>query len=251
MITLLLYQCVPFRNKYIPTEIINYISNHSPMNSFHAIFFIVILLLSYFMTKLIGKTLFSECLNPDSTIYVRDNIFWIYIACFFGYIQEFKLMNVPIWMTFRIMLKWPRLRGIVDEVDSDTYPVRCTLINKTEKSKEVSLVISDTYDILNNIPKSVINDNETWHLQKCKPISSKGSYKSYNAELFSNSASKISELSKKYTTINLFLSTSPYTTEKLIKSCFAMDGRDGFKHLNVCEFDSGKCFKFKILHKIY
>lgn len=248
-VTVILLQEFPFiRSKYVPSEILNHFYNVLPISMFDILVFILNVILAYLVTRVLGSKVLSDSLNPNDTIYINDNINWVYIAYFFGGVRDFELKNVPIWMSFKLMLRWPRLNGVANKPDEDNSEIQCDKVNFGKDQTEINIVISDTYDVSSKVLRSDEENIETWHFMK---VGLSGSYKSYNSKLLRAVSSKIAEFSKSYTTINLFLGTSPYMTKMIIETCFEMDGRDGFEHLNVYEASSKQNFRFTKKHKIY
>lgn len=251
IITTLLFKFSFIRSKYISNEILEMFYNSLPPKIFRCVFSSLVITLGYLLTRFVGNKILSDTLNPNETKYIRNSINWIYIACFFGGAKEFKLKNMPIWISFKIILTWPRLEGIVDSLETDNSKILCKMVNTGNNNDEVNIIVDDTYETLSKIDPSDFVSRETWYLKKIKSNNYSGSYKSYNARCISDFSSKIGELSKCYTTVNLFLSTSPYMTKKIIDTCFEMDRRDGFKHLCVYESSSEHNFKFVKKHKIF
>lgn len=179
--------------------------------------------------------------NKEKTFNTGDNYgeypyFIYYIASkILGY-GFITLVRVPIYLQFRLVIQELFDNFKVDENTREiSQPVTVTKKNMEQNFNEINLILNDTYKILEEqIPLSkrhlptitVTNGSEL------------NGVRNYNIQFIEEIRKQTNEISRSYSSINVFATTNTKHNVAIIESCFKNAGRTGFKKLNVFQYDS-------------
>lgn len=174
--------------------------------------------------------------------------FWYWIcAKVLGY-SECNLILVPIYMQFKLVFRDTFCRyycGELDKRQDDTISVQKTNFSNT--SNEVNVIISDTYPLQEGqIPMGkrskptifISRDNETDHNRYDSP------------ELVRNIVNEVRNLPVNIEKINIYATTNPYNTKKIVQNAFKLGERSGIDLITVFQQERTGNRKFKKKGKV-
>lgn len=174
--------------------------------------------------------------------------FWYWIcAKALGY-SECNLILVPIYMQFKLVFRDTFCRyycGELDKRQDDTISVQKTNFSNT--SNEINIIISDTYPLQEGqIPMGkrskptifISRDNETDHNRYDSP------------ELVRNVVNEVRNLPVNIEKINIYATTNPYNTKKIVQNAFKLGGRSGIDLITVFQQERTGNRKFKKKGKV-
>lgn len=197
---------------------------------------IFLFVLQLFIIRKINK----EKEYAPSDIYGNYPI-WIYFIAwlFIGY-KKVNLKLKPIPLQFQL-LNSNVLECFDDtEYQKENYKYKISHNGNIKKTKEINLIIADTYPIsLDKIPKT-LKDNYTIAINR-----SEGEGIRTNSNELINIIAKEIQTTKKHCKIyNLFLSTPASVNKAIFQKVFQTGFRDNFT-INIYQQDSNENFKFK------
>ncbi|MFP7479657.1 hypothetical protein [Terribacillus saccharophilus] len=155
-------------------------------------------------------------------------VFWL-ASKGLGY-GKVSLVRVPIYLQYKLLLKDTFHETLVDEVEEKVLPVVLTERNMDHDSKELNLVLIDTYNITDEqIPSDKIQ-LPTIIIKSGNEIDSN---RSFNPEFIKEIRKKTHALSKNYIQLNVFSTTNTNHNTSIVNKCFKNGGRTGFKNVYV------------------
>lgn len=168
---------------------------------------------------------------------------WYWICSkILGY-TECNLILVPIYMQFKLIIRdtfYKYYCGELDRRSGDAISVQ--KISFEDVSKEINLIIADTYPLeMNQIPtgkrsKSTIiisRDNAVDHNRYDSP------------ELVQNVVNEVRNLPTKVKSINIYATTNPCNTMKIVKDTFKLGGRSDLDLITVFQQNRTGSRKFE------
>ena len=174
--------------------------------------------------------------------------FWYWIcAKLLGY-SECNLILVPIYMQFKLVLRDTFCRYYCGELDKKTDDIiSMQKTNSKDTSNEINIIISDTYPIQEGqIPigkrsKPTIHisrDNETDHNRYDSP------------DLVRNVVNEVRNLPANIKKINIYATTNPYNTKKIVQNAFKLGERSGIDLIIVFQQERTGNRKFEKKGKV-
>ena len=179
--------------------------------------------------------------NKEKVFNTGDNYgeypyFLYYIASkILGY-GFITLVRVPIYLQFRLVIQ-----DLFDnvKVDENTREVSQSAIvikkNMEQNFNEINLILNDTYKISEeqiplskrNLPTIIVTNGTELN-----------GIRNYNTQFIDEIRKQTNEISRNYSSINVFATTNTKHNRAIIESCFKNAGRTGFKKLIVFQYDS-------------
>lgn len=157
--------------------------------------------------------------------------YWYWIcAKFLGY-SDCNLILVPIYMQFKLILRDTFCKYYCGDLDikiDDIISVQ--RLNFADVSNEVNIIISDTYPLQENQipidkrskPTIIISrDNTVDHNRYDSP------------ELVQNVVNEVRNLSMKIKKINIYATTNPHNTKKIVENAFKLGERSNIDLITV------------------
>lgn len=185
----------------------------------------------------------KDCMFNKGNEYKNYPYFWYWICSkILGY-TECNLILVPIYMQFKLIIRDTFCKyycGELDKKPDDIISVQ--KINFEDASNEVNIIIADTYPLeTNQIPagkrsKSTIiisRDNVADHNRYDSP------------ELVQNVVNEVRNLPIKVKSINIYATTNPCNTMKIVKAAFKLGGRSNLDLITVFQQNRTGSRKFK------
>ena len=174
--------------------------------------------------------------------------FWYWIcAKLLGY-SECNLILVPIYMQFKLVLRDTFCRYYCGELDKKTDDiVSVQKTNSKDTSNEINIIISDTYPLQEGqIPigkrsKPTIHisrDNETDHNRYDSP------------ELVRNVVNEVRNLPANIKKINIYATTNPYNTKRIVQNAFKLGERSSIDLIIVFQQERTGNRKFEKKGKV-
>lgn len=172
-------------------------------------------------------------------IYNRGNIYhnkpyWWYWLCskILGY-EKCNLILVPIYTQYKLILRdtfeeYPFEESLFPQKECQINVER--KINETnDTSKDINLIIQDTYPIFDNQIPSNFKPNTTISVKRsCLRFGERV----YSKELVDSIVQEIRELNDDIT-LNIFSTTNPKNTFEIVKKAISLAERGNVKHVNV------------------
>lgn len=168
---------------------------------------------------------------------------WYWICSkILGY-TECNLILVPIYMQFKLIIRDTFCKyycGELDKKPDDIISVQ--KINFEDVSNEVNIIIADTYPLeMNQIPTGkrskptiiISRDNDTDHNRYDSP------------ELVQNVVNEVRNLPIKVKSINIYATTNPCNTMKIVKNAFKLGGRSNLDSITVFQQNRTSRRKFE------
>lgn len=170
--------------------------------------------------------------------------YWWYWICskILGY-MKCNLKYVPIYMQFKLVL-----RDTFEEYECGEYPrkeddeITVQKINFEKNSDEINIMIADTYEL---------NERQLPLLKNGKPtiIITRNNKKDYNRydspELVKTVVNVVRGLSKNFLTVNVFATTNPLNTKKIVQEAFKLGGRDIIEKIIVFQQSNDEIRRFE------
>lgn len=176
--------------------------------------------------------------------------FWLLtmIGKALGY-KSINTINIPIWLQFKIYLSsWWDTRNLEEvSISSKNDPVKVEFKKAKQGDKSVNVVLVDTYEIVCKIPAEMLEQHDT--LIVSREYIGAGN-RTFNQNFVDDAIHEISQLYKtSYSTMNLFLSTNPFHTQRIVKGAFRVGERE--RHMKVIVFQSiGTRHEYSELHVV-
>lgn len=194
---------------------------------------LLVMLICYLTVRKINK---NNEFHRNGTGYLKWP-FWILtlVGRLLGY-DSINTVNIPIWLQFKIYKSsWWQTRSL-DQINIETIEDRVTIEFKEAKNSSdvVNVILVDTYPILGKIPETILTRNDTLIVKR--ELTSPGN-RTFNKHFVRQSIAEINKLYKlPYKSMNIFLSTNPFHTKRIVKGVFRMNGRE--RHMGVTVFQS-------------
>jgi len=186
----------------------------------------------YVLFGLFRKYNKEQILNRGNVYH--DKPYWWYWFCakVLGY-EKCNLILVPIYTQFKLVLsdtfiEYPFDESIFPEEECEVI-VEKNLYNENVASKEVNLIIQDTYPISENqIPKTMISNNTI----VVKRISDRFGKRVYCRKFVDCIVEVIRNLPEDIT-LNIFATSNPKNTYEMVKKGILLAERGNVEHVNV------------------
>lgn len=185
----------------------------------------------------------KDCMFNKGNEYKNYPYFWYWICSkILGY-TECNLILVPIYMQFKLIIRDTFCKyycGELDKKPDDIISVQ--KINFEDVSNEVNIIIADTYPLeTNQIPAGkrskptiiISRDNDTDHNRYDSP------------ELVQNVVNEVRNLPIKVKSINIYATTNPCNTMKIVKAAFKLGGRSNLDLITVFQQNRTGSRKFE------
>lgn len=187
--------------------------------------------IAYCVIRKINK---DEIINKNGYFYIDIPYHILYLLSFITGYKCIETVNVPIWMQFLIYKSsyWNISTG--SQLDSKKDAVSVVEINHKVNDDEINVILEDTYRVIDKIPDGLkkIHTN----LIVSRSMKHEGNI-SLNEEFVGKSISKLNRLYKsEYTVINIFASTNPVHTKRIVDGVFKKNIRE--KHITVNVYQS-------------
>ena len=169
--------------------------------------------------------------------------YWWYWICskILGY-MKCNLKYVPIYMQFKLVL-----RDTFEEYECGEYSrkeddkITVQKINFGQNSDEINIMIADTYELSESQLPLLKTGNPTIIIAR----DNKNDYNRYDSpELIKTVVNVVRGLSKKFLTVNVFATTNPLNTKKIVQEAFKLGGRDIIKKIVVFQQSNNGIRKF-------
>lgn len=199
------------------------------------IFFQIIALI-FFLSLFVHRLNKDKSINEKGTEYINCPFWFLTLVGFVCSCKSINTVNVPIWLQFRIYLS----DGWNTDIMESEYNLNkkndkvLSKVKKVNHKGEVNVILMDTYDIMDKIPKPLLDNKDSIIVsRKEKNLFSRG----YNQEFIDRSVSEINKIYKSnYNQINLFCSTNPLHTKRIVEGSFRVSNRE--KKIKVVVFQS-------------
>lgn len=170
--------------------------------------------------------------------------YWWYWICskILGY-MKCNLKYVPIYMQFKLVL-----RDTFEEYECGEYArkeddkITVQKINCEQNSDEINIMIADTYELSERQLPLLNKGNPTIIITR----DNKNDYNRYDSpELVKTVVNVVRGLSKNFLVVNIFATTNPLNTKKIVQEAFKLGGRDIIEKIIVFQQSNDEIRKFE------
>lgn len=219
----------------------------TPDNSI-ATYIVLYSLISTSLLMIFRKNNAERTFNDGHSVYLHNCYKRLWVAAnILGY-RKLQLIGVSIPMQFELIIN-----GVFSEFISESsvmqydefegkisveYPI------ENKKNKVVNLLVCDTYDI--PLEKLAANYLENTTVK----ISSQQNYSGNrynNPQLVSTVREETQKVINAYKEVNLFMTTNPLNTQKIVGTSFLTLDRSSFDRVSVIQMDERKIYKDQFL----
>lgn len=175
--------------------------------------------LSIYVLKTFREANSKEIFNTKNSYIDIPYFLIVYSSKVLGF-RKCKLARVPIYLQFKFIFNdtfSDFCHESIDNVQEIDFEVR--RLNTENMAKVINIVISDTYKInVDELPK-YIKGYTTIVIERTKKPEG---VRSFNAEFLKTIRVEIHQAQQKYRQINLFLTTNPQHSEKIVNENFKL-----------------------------
>jgi len=209
-----------------------------------ATYIVLYLLISTSLLMMLRKTNAERTFNDGHSVYLHNCYKRLWIAAnILGY-RKLQLIGVSIPMQFELIIN-----GVFSEFISESSVVQYDEFQgeiiveypiENKKNKVVNLLVCDTYDI--PLEKLAVDYLENTTVK----ISSQRKYSGNrydNPQLVSTVRKETQKIVNSYKEVNLFMTTNPFNTQKIVGTSFLTLDRSSFDRVSVIQMDETKIYK--------
>ena len=209
-----------------------------------ATYIVLYLLISTSLLMMLRKTNAERTFNDGHSVYLHNCYKRLWIAAnILGY-RKLQLIGVSIPMQFELIIN-----GVFSEFISESSVVQYDEFQgeiiveypiENKKNKVVNLLVCDTYDI--PLEKLAVDYLENTTVK----ISSQRKYSGNrydNPQLVSTVRKETQKIVNSYKEVNLFMTTNPLNTQKIVGTSFLTLDRSSFDRVSVIQMDETKIYK--------
>lgn len=174
----------------------------------------------------------KEVIFNQQNVYHDYSYAWYLI---FGKLLGYKTCNlagVPIYMQFKLVLNdtFPRYDygNINGEISEEVIKIK--IKNPNENTKEVNLIIADTYPIKG---KQLAESKKDLYSIKISRNNKKDNNRYKSPELVKAVVNQLRILPKGVDRVNVFSTTNPYNTYEIVNQAFKLHGRGNINNIVV------------------
>ncbi|RJX45805.1 acyltransferase [Streptococcus agalactiae] len=215
----------------------------SPNNSI-ATYIVIYLLISTSLLMIFRKTNAERAFNDGHSVYLHNCYKRLWFAAnILGY-RKLQLIGVSIPMQFELIIN-----GVFSEFISESsviqydefqgeiiveYPI------ENKKNKVINLLVCDTYDIpLEKLAADYL-ENTTVKISSQRKYSGN---RYNNPQLVSTVREEVQKIVNTYNEVNLFMTTNPLNTQRIVGKSFLTLDRSGFDKVSVIQMDETQIYK--------
>ena len=209
-----------------------------------ATYIVLYLLISTSLLMMLRKTNAERTFNDGHSVYLHNCYKRLWIAAnILGY-RKLQLIGVSIPMQFELIIN-----GVFSEFISESSVVQYDEFQgeiiveypiENKKNKVVNLLVCDTYDIpLEKLAADYLENTTV-------KISSQQKYSGNrynNPQLVSTVREETQKVINAYKEVNLFMTTNPLNTQKIVGTSFLTLDRSSFDRVSVIQMDETKIYK--------
>lgn len=176
----------------------------------------------------------DKIINQNGCFYIDIPYQILYLLSFVTGYKSIETVNVPIWMQFLIYKSpyWNISTG--NQLDSKKDSVSIIESNHKVNDDEINVILEDTYRIIDKIPDRLKKIHKNLIVSRSMEYEGNASL---NEEFVDKSVAKLNRFYKsEYTVINIFASTNPVHTKKIVDGVFKKNIRE--KHVTVNVYQS-------------
>ena len=167
--------------------------------------------------------------NDGHSVYLHNCYKRLWIAAnILGY-RKVQLIGVSIPMQFELIIN-----GVFSEFISESSVVQY------KKNKVVNLLVCDTYDIPIEKLAADYLENTTVKISSQKNYSGN---RYNNPQLVSTVREEVQKIVNTYNEVNLFMTTNPLNTQKIVGTSFLTLDRSSFDRVLVIQMDETRIYK--------
>lgn len=209
-----------------------------------ATYIVLYLLISTSLLMMLRKTNAERTFNDGHSVYLHNCYKRLWISAnILGY-RKLQLIGVSIPMQFELIIN-----GVFSEFISESSVVQYDEFQgeiiveypiENKKNKVVNLLVCDTYDI--PLEKLAVDYLENTTVK----ISSQRKYSGNrydNPQLVSTVRKETQKIVNSYKEVNLFMTTNPFNTQKIVGTSFLTLDRSSFDRVSVIQMDETKIYK--------
>uniref|UniRef100_UPI0034DCC624 acyltransferase n=1 Tax=Lactococcus sp. TaxID=44273 RepID=UPI0034DCC624 len=192
----------------------------------------------------IRKMKSSDTFNGNNSIYFSDCYCYLWIAAnILGY-KKFQLISVSLPLQFELVINEVFSEFIVEtsltpyeKFDGD---ISIKYKNREYTADIMNVLICDSYNIREN---DIAADFNSYPVLKISSSKMDDGIRYDNPKLVRRVREEMNKVSKQYRELNIFLTTNPKNTLKIIGSSFMASDRFGFEKISVISMDNDRIYK--------
>ncbi|HGA1340903.1 TPA: acyltransferase, partial [Streptococcus suis] len=209
-----------------------------------ATYIVLYLLISISLLMIFRKNNAERTYNDGHSVYLHNCYKRLWIAAnILGY-RKLQLIGVSIPMQFELIIN-----GVFSEFISESSVVQYDEFQgeiiveypiENKKNKVVNLLVCDTYDIPLEKLASDYLENTTVKISSQRKYSGN---RYNNPQLVSTVREEVQKIVNTYNEVNLFMTTNPLNTQRIVGKSFLTLDRSGFDKVSVIQMDETKIYK--------